>query len=101
MLDKRLKLCADMVNGSRVCDVGTDHAYLIAELLSSGKCDTAVAADINEGPLSAARINLEKAGVTDKVDIILSDGLKGTAVRRPSKSMMWLKSHSKTGMTLL
>ena len=76
MLDKRLKLCADMVNGNRVCDVGTDHAYLIAELLSSGKCDTAVAADINEGPLSAARANLEKAGVTDRVDIILSDGLK-------------------------
>ena len=76
MLDKRLKLCADMVKGNRVCDVGTDHAYLIAELLSSGKCDTAVAADINEGPLSAARTNLEKAGVTDRVNIILSDGLK-------------------------
>lgn len=76
MLDKRLKLCADMVTGKRVCDVGTDHAYLIAELISSGKCDTAVAADINEGPLSAARANLEKAGVTDRVDIILSDGLK-------------------------
>ena len=76
MLDKRLKLCADMVKGKRVCDVGTDHAYLIAELISSGKCDTAVAADINEGPLSAARANLEKAGVTDRVDIILSDGLK-------------------------
>lgn len=76
MLDKRLKLCADMVKGNRVCDVGTDHAYLIAELLSSGKCDTAVAADINEGPLSAARINLEKAGVTERVDVILSDGLK-------------------------
>ncbi|MDE7289287.1 MAG: Nif3-like dinuclear metal center hexameric protein [Oscillospiraceae bacterium] len=76
MLDKRLKLCADMVTGKRVCDVGTDHAYLIVELLLSGKCDTAVAADINEGPLSAARTNLEKSGVTDRVDIILSDGLK-------------------------
>lgn len=76
MLDKRLKLCANMVKGNRVCDVGTDHAYLIAELILSGKCDTAVAADINEGPLSAARTNLEKVGVTDRVDIILSDGLK-------------------------
>lgn len=76
MLDKRLKLCADMVNGKRVCDVGTDHAYLIAELLRSGKCETAVAADINESPLASARSNLEKAGVADRVDIILSDGLK-------------------------
>lgn len=76
MLDKRLKLCADMVTGKRVCDVGTDHAYLIAELLRSGKCETAVAADINESPLASARYNLEKAGVTDRIDIILSDGLK-------------------------
>ena len=76
MLDKRLKLCADMVKGERVCDVGTDHAYLIAELLRSEKCKTAVAADINESPLASARSNLEKAGVTDRVDIILSDGLK-------------------------
>ncbi|MCM1381009.1 MAG: tRNA (adenine(22)-N(1))-methyltransferase TrmK, partial [Muribaculaceae bacterium] len=76
MLDKRLKLCADTVKGKRVCDVGTDHAYLIAELLSSGKCETAVAADVNEKPLAAARANLERAGVLDRAEIILSDGLK-------------------------
>lgn len=76
MLDKRLKLCAELVKGSRVCDMGTDHAYLVAELLSEGKCTSAVAADINEGPLSAAKATLEKAGVLDKTDLILSDGLK-------------------------
>ncbi|MCH5349137.1 MAG: Nif3-like dinuclear metal center hexameric protein [Oscillospiraceae bacterium] len=76
MLDKRLRLCADMVKGNRVCDVGTDHAYLVAELLISGKCETAVAADINENPLKAAMTTLENAGVTDRVEIIRSDGLK-------------------------
>ena len=76
MLDKRLKLCADMVKGNRVCDVGTDHAYLAAELLSAGKCETAVAADINEKPLASARLTLEKAGVLDRAELILSDGLK-------------------------
>lgn len=76
MLDKRLKLCADMVKGKGVCDVGTDHAYLIAELLTSGKCDTAVAADINEKPLASARSNLEKAGVIEKATVVRSDGLK-------------------------
>lgn len=79
MLDKRLKLCADMVKGKRVCDVGTDHAYLIAELLTSGKCDTAVAADINEKPLASASSNLEKAGVIEKVTIVLSDGLRSVS----------------------
>lgn len=76
MLDKRLNLCAEFVKGDRICDIGTDHAYLVAELLSQGKCSTAVAADINEGPLAAARITLEKAGVLGKTDVILSDGLK-------------------------
>lgn len=79
MLDKRLKLCADMVKGNRVCDVGTDHAYLIAELLVSGKCSTAVAADVNEKPLDAARTNLERAGVIDRSEIVLSDGLKSVS----------------------
>lgn len=77
MLDKRLKLCADMVRGERVCDVGTDHAYLVSELLSNGKCISAVAADINEKPLAAARLTLERAGVIGKAELILSDGLKG------------------------
>ncbi|MDE6763031.1 MAG: class I SAM-dependent methyltransferase, partial [Oscillospiraceae bacterium] len=76
MLDKRLTLCAEFVRGKRVCDVGTDHAYLVAELLSEGKCDSAVAADINEKPLASARITLEKAGVLDMAELIRSDGLK-------------------------
>ncbi|MBQ7980627.1 MAG: Nif3-like dinuclear metal center hexameric protein [Oscillospiraceae bacterium] len=76
MLDKRLNLCAEFVKGDRICDIGTDHAYLVAELLSSGRCSTAVAADINEGPLAAARATLEKAGVLDRAEVILSDGLK-------------------------
>lgn len=76
MLDKRLNLCAEFVKGDRICDIGTDHAYLVAELLSQGRCSTAVAADINEGPLAAAMATLEKAGVLDRADVILSDGLK-------------------------
>ena len=76
MLDKRLRLCADMVLGRRVCDVGTDHAYLAAALLTEGRCDTAIAADINEKPLAAARATLERAGVSDRCTLILSDGLK-------------------------
>ncbi len=76
MLDKRLRLCADMVVGKRVCDVGTDHAYLAAALLAEGKCDTAIASDINEKPLAAARATLEKTCVLDRCTLILSDGLK-------------------------
>lgn len=76
MLDKRLKLCADMVKGNFVCDVGTDHAYIVSELLTSGKCSRAIAADINEKPLKAAEKTLQNSGVISKAELILSDGLK-------------------------
>ncbi len=80
MLDKRLKLCSDMVKGNFVCDVGTDHAYLVSELLTSGKCSHAIAADINEKPLKAAEKTLRSSGVISKAELILSDGLKNISL---------------------
>lgn len=74
--DKRLLACAAFVKGEKVCDVGTDHGYLAAELLLSGKCRKAIAADINEKPLASARATLEKNGLLDRAEVVLSDGLK-------------------------
>lgn len=77
MLDKRLKKCAELVSGFGVaCDVGTDHAYLAAELIKSGKCKKVIASDVKEGPLEAAKKTVEKYGVADKVELILSNGLE-------------------------
>ncbi len=77
MLDKRLTACAELVGGEGiVCDVGTDHAYLAAELITSGKCSKVIASDVKEGPLASAKATVEKYGITDKVDLILSDGLE-------------------------
>ncbi len=76
MLDKRLSVCADMVNGEKVCDIGTDHAYLVAELLKNNKCKSAIAADINEKPLESARLTLQKYGVENKAETIFSNGLE-------------------------
>lgn len=77
MLDKRLELCAEFVSGRGiVCDVGTDHGYLAVELIKSGKCEKVIASDINPNPLDSARKNVEKYGVSDKVELVLSDGLE-------------------------
>lgn len=55
-LGPRLALCAALVReGSPLCDVGTDHAYLPIWLLKTGKTPRALACDINPGPLEAAR----------------------------------------------
>lgn len=75
--DKRLLVCADMISGNgTVCDIGTDHAYLPAYLIQSGKCRKAIASDISDGPLSFARQNLEKLGLADEIQLIKSDGLE-------------------------
>lgn len=76
MLTKRLAACAELVTGKGIaCDVGTDHAYLAAELLQMGRCKSVIASDIGEGPLQAAKRTLEQAGLLGKAQLILSDGL--------------------------
>ena len=74
-LDKRLLVCAEMTEGSFVCDIGTDHGYLPAYLLRLGKCTKAIAADIGEKPLAAAKATFENEGI-EGGQLILSDGLK-------------------------
>ncbi len=77
MLDPRLQTCFDLVSGEgTVCDVGTDHALLAAELINSGKCGRVIASDIKEGPLEAAARTIERYGIADKVSLVLSDGLE-------------------------
>lgn len=76
MLGNRLKACAEYVVGKKACDVGTDHGYLAAELLLSGKCSFAIAADINEKPLESARSTLHRHGLGERSRLVLSDGVK-------------------------
>ena len=76
MLDNRLSLCAEFVTGDYFCDIGTDHAYLPAELVLSGKCRRGIASDINKKPLAAAAATLEKFGVSERVKLVISDGMK-------------------------
>ncbi len=75
MLDKRLTACYDLVSGDTACDVGTDHGYLAAELLITGKCRFCYACDVNEQPLKAAERTLSRLNMDGKWKCILSDGL--------------------------
>ena len=64
-LDNRLALCADFVrDGAKVADIGTDHAYLPVWLCRIGRCDTAIAADINPCPLNGELKQLTTAVLT-------------------------------------
>lgn len=76
-LSKRLSVIAALVpHGARVCDIGTDHAYLPIELARRGDIKSIIATDVNEKPLASAKRSLKKAGVTS-VSLRLCDGLSG------------------------
>lgn len=76
-LSLRLKAVASLVPcGARVCDIGTDHAYLAIELMKSGTVKSVIATDINEKPLENARKNIKKSNA-DSVELRLCDGLSG------------------------
>lgn len=72
--DRRLLCCAGAVKGDIVLDVGTDHALLPCYLVESGRCRRAIASDVAEGPLLAAKTAVERAGLGEKISVYLSDG---------------------------
>lgn len=75
-LDDRLSAVASLVrNGKRVADIGTDHGYLVAYLVENGMCPSGIAADLRKGPLDNARQTVIEQGLSEKIELILSDGL--------------------------
>lgn len=79
-LSKRLALCASFVReGSRAADIGSDHALLPIYLVLSGKSVSAIASDINEGPIASAQRNIRAYGISDKVETIIAPGLSKVA----------------------
>lgn len=76
-LTPRLYAVASLVRGGGiVADIGTDHGYLPVYLLQSGKVKGAVAADVRKMPLQNAAKSAERYGLTEKISLRLSDGLK-------------------------
>ena len=63
--------------GSRLADVGTDHAYLPAALIQEGTIPAAIAADLRQGPLNRAKTTVRECELTGKVAFRLCSGLEG------------------------
>lgn len=79
-LSPRLSAVAKLVRrGSVLADVGCDHGFLPVYLLQNGIIDSAVASDINQGPLSSCEQLVIKESLQNKVKLVLSDGLRGIA----------------------
>ena len=77
-LSPRLESIAGLVTpGNRLADIGTDHAYLPVWLCQKEIIPSAIAADLRPGPLKAAEANIRQAGLSDRIQTRLSDGLSG------------------------
>lgn len=75
-LSKRLQTVANYVKeGSKVADIGSDHALLPVYLVQSKKISFAVAGEVNEGPLKAATLQVKQAGLEQQISTRKGDGL--------------------------
>lgn len=73
----RLETIAALVpQGSKVADIGTDHAYLPVWLMEQGKITEAIAGDIASGPCQAARNTVAMYGLKNKIDVRQGSGLE-------------------------
>ena len=75
-LSKRLSAVAEFVTpGGCLVDVGTDHGYVPIALLEQKKISSAIAMDVNRGPLERAREHIAQYNMGDYIETRLSDGL--------------------------
>jgi tRNA (adenine22-N1)-methyltransferase len=71
-----MKAVAAMVtSGGVLADVGTDHGYIPIALIQRQKIKSAIAMDINKGPLAHAQDNIASAQLGDYIQTRLSDGV--------------------------
>ena len=73
-LSKRLSAVAEFVTpGGCLVDVGTDHGYVPIALLEQKKISSAIAMDVNRGPLERAREHITQYNMGDYIETRLSD----------------------------
>jgi len=76
-LSKRLSAVASLITeGSRLADIGTDHGYVPIALVETGKILSAVAMDVNKGPLERAQEHIREKHLEDRIKTRLSDGVR-------------------------
>jgi tRNA (adenine22-N1)-methyltransferase len=75
-LSERLQHIAGMIpECNRLADVGTDHAYIPIHTTMKKISSTAIASDINKGPIKLAQSNIRKYGLSDKIETRVGPGL--------------------------
>lgn len=75
-LSKRLgRIAQEVPAGSRLADIGSDHALLPAYLAKQGTIVRGIAGEVNPGPYDAAMKQVRAAGLEKIIDVRQGDGL--------------------------
>lgn len=74
--DRLQQLLEQIPEGSRLADIGSDHALLPIAAVESGKAVFAVAGEVNPGPFEAARKGVAVAGLGKEISVRRGDGLE-------------------------
>ena len=62
--------------GSRLADIGSDHAYLPIYLCQRDLILSAIATDVNSGPVKNAEENIALHGLENKISARIGDGME-------------------------
>ena len=65
--------------GTAAADVGTDHALVPIELVRRGAYEKVIAMDLRKDPLRGAAEHVREAGLEEKIELRLGDGLSALA----------------------
>jgi len=75
-ISNRLKnISSHIPKGAYFADIGTDHAYLASYVCLQDKEAKAIASDINEGPILAAKKTIQKYNLEEQIETRLGSGL--------------------------
>lgn len=75
-LSNRLQQIHDQIpEGSRLADIGSDHALLPVAAIRSGQAVSAIAGEVNPGPYDAASKQVSDAGLQSQITVRRGDGL--------------------------
>lgn len=79
-LSKRMRMNVQMIDEKRIADIGCDHAFVSICLIEEKIADKVVALDVRKGPVEIATKNVLQSGLSDKIDVRLSDGFDKLSV---------------------
>ncbi|MGM0900107.1 MAG: tRNA (adenine(22)-N(1))-methyltransferase [Bacillota bacterium] len=76
-LSDRLATVANYIpKGSRIADIGSDHAYLPCHMVKKGAVRYAIAGEVAEGPYQSALKQVQLEGLTESIVVRKGDGLE-------------------------